>query len=86
MLAGLSPLMLYQTGLNLHEGVTQTMGLICAVAAMERTNEERRTPSEAPRKGAPQQPKADRPEPRKPEHEEPQAPQPDRGVAPGITG
>ena len=33
VLAGLSPLMLYQTGLNLHEGVTQTMGLICAVAA-----------------------------------------------------
>jgi 4-amino-4-deoxy-L-arabinose transferase-like glycosyltransferase len=33
MLAGLSPLFLYQIGWNVHEGVTQTMGLICAVAA-----------------------------------------------------
>lgn len=33
VLAGLSPLMLYQIAWNLHEGVTQTMALICAVAA-----------------------------------------------------
>jgi len=33
MLAGLSPLMIYQIGWNVHEGVTQTMALVCAVAA-----------------------------------------------------
>ncbi|HEX2448267.1 MAG TPA: glycosyltransferase family 39 protein [Methyloceanibacter sp.] len=32
-LAALSPLLLYHIGWNLHEGVTQTMALICAVAA-----------------------------------------------------
>lgn len=32
-LAALSPLLLYQIGWNLHEGVTQTIVLICAVAA-----------------------------------------------------
>lgn len=31
--AALSPLLLYHIGWNLHEGVTQTMALICAVAA-----------------------------------------------------
>jgi len=31
--AALSPLLLYQIGWNLHEGVTHTMPLICAVAA-----------------------------------------------------
>ena len=30
MLAGFSPLFLYQIGWNVHEGVTQTIGLICA--------------------------------------------------------
>jgi 4-amino-4-deoxy-L-arabinose transferase-like glycosyltransferase len=33
ILAALSPLLLYQTGWNLHEGVTHTMVLTCAVAA-----------------------------------------------------
>ena len=33
MLAGLSPLLLYQIGWNLHEGVTHTMVLIACVAA-----------------------------------------------------
>jgi 4-amino-4-deoxy-L-arabinose transferase-like glycosyltransferase len=32
-IAALSPLLLYQIGWNLHEGVTHTMPLICAVAA-----------------------------------------------------
>jgi hypothetical protein len=32
-IAALSPLLLYHIGWNLHEGVTQTMALICAVAA-----------------------------------------------------
>ena len=32
-IAALSPLLLYPIGWNLHEGVTQTMALICAVAA-----------------------------------------------------
>lgn len=32
-IAALSPLLLYHLGWNLHEGVTQTMALICAVAA-----------------------------------------------------
>jgi hypothetical protein len=31
--AALSPLLLYHIGWNLHEGVTQTVALICAVAA-----------------------------------------------------
>jgi 4-amino-4-deoxy-L-arabinose transferase-like glycosyltransferase len=33
VIAALSPLLLYQIGWNLHEGVTHTMALICAVAA-----------------------------------------------------
>lgn len=33
ILAALSPLLLYQTGWNLHEGVTHTMVMTCAVAA-----------------------------------------------------
>jgi 4-amino-4-deoxy-L-arabinose transferase-like glycosyltransferase len=32
-IAGLSPLLLYQLGWNLHEGVTHTMVMVCAVAA-----------------------------------------------------
>lgn len=32
-IAALSPLLLYHIGWNIHEGVTQTMALICAVAA-----------------------------------------------------
>jgi 4-amino-4-deoxy-L-arabinose transferase-like glycosyltransferase len=32
-IGALSPLLLYQIGWNLHEGVTHTMALICAVAA-----------------------------------------------------